>query len=375
MYPLQNFDREQFLRQYWQRQPLLIKNALPGFENPLSADALAGLALEQEVESRIVQRAGSAWVLEHGPFAHSAFNRSEPWTLLVQAVDHYLEEVAELWRLADFLPSWRRDDVMVSFATAGAGVGPHYDNYDVFLLQGLGQRRWRLGQWCSGKDALLPHESLRILADFQQSADYLLHPGDILYLPPCLAHWGEAVTDCMTYSLGFRAPGIKELLSRCLDDQLEHMDTEQFYTDPPLFDDASPGEISAAAAQRALELVQACVAGLAQNTQWLGELVTEPRYPLEPVDPEETMLNPHVFRLEPAARLAWAINREPGDGESLSVYANGISLSAPSACLPLLQDLSQQRAIEREKLNTLAGEKDMLELLAQLMKVGCIYGE
>jgi 50S ribosomal protein L16 3-hydroxylase len=425
MYQLENFDREQFLSEYWQRQPLLIKNALPGFENPLPADELAGLALEPEVESRIVHRSGSTWALEHGPFASEALARNGPWTLLIQAVDHYVEAVASLWRMLDFLPTWRRDDVMVSYASAGGGVGPHYDNYDVFLLQGMGQRRWRLGQWCSPTDALLPHETLRILEDFDQSAEYLLEPGDILYLPPRLAHWGEAVTECMTYSLGFRAPAINELVSRALDHHLERMDPERFYTDPPLAANCRPGELSVAAVQRALELVRAQLAELGQDTHWLGELVTEPRCAIEPGDVEETVSNPDVYHVLPAARLAWSMNKEPMNKEPMnkepmnkepmnkepmnmepmnretsdratiapepanrhgagkvakdtspvSVYANGIHLAASVACLPPLQTLIEQGSISRKYLNTVAGEKDMLELLAELVKVGCVYGE
>ena len=394
---LENFDREQFLSQYWQRQPLLIKNALPGFKNPLTADELAGLAMEAEVESRIVQQSvqknvqqsGTTWSLEHGPFAGTAFDRSEPWTLLVQAVDEYVESVASLWQIADFLPAWRRDDVMVSYATAGGGVGPHYDNYDVFLLQGMGQRSWRLGQWCSATDTLLPHDSLRILEDFSPSADYLLEPGDILYVPPRLAHWGEAVTECMTYSLGFRAPAVNGLVSRWVDHHLERMDPEQLYTDPPLQADCRPGEITAAAAQHALALIRAQLETqlqeLGQDMQWLGELVTEPRTPIEPVDPEERVPHAQVFHMESAARLAWAMDppaantHEEGGATStalpVSVYANGESLRASAACLPVLQALSRQRSVSRKYLHTLAGETDMLKLLAELEKVGCVYGE
>jgi 50S ribosomal protein L16 3-hydroxylase len=386
VYQLKNFDREQFLSEYWQRQPLLIKNALPGFENPLPADELAGLALEQEVESRIVHRSGSAWALEHGPFTDAAFARDGPWTLLVQAVDHYVEDVASLWRMADFLPAWRRDDVMVSYATVGGGVGPHYDNYDVFLLQGMGQRRWRLGQWCDASEALLAHQTLRILENFEDSAEFLLEPGDILYVPPRLAHWGEAVTACMTYSLGFRAPAINELVSRALDHHLECMDPEQFYTDPPLGANGRPGELSVAAVQRAMELVQAQLVELSHDTRWLGELVTEPRCPLEAGEFEETAPNPDVYHMEPAARLAWSItDREPANQpldskdadntSSLSVYANGLDLAAIVACLPVLQSFIAQRSISRKYLNTHAGEKDMLELLAELVRVGCVYGE
>ena len=171
---LLNLDRQLFLARYWQREPLLIKNAIVDFRTPISSHELAGLALEDAVESRLIEHCDSSWRLLHGPFTESDFLRKSPWTLLVQAVDHYIPEVAALRKLMDFIPQWRVDDVMVSYAVAGGSVGPHYDNYDVFLLQGEGSRRWQLGQFCDETSALVPHESLRILRDFVPREEYLV---------------------------------------------------------------------------------------------------------------------------------------------------------------------------------------------------------
>jgi len=223
---IENFDPALFLREYWQRKPLLIRQALPGFVAPLSPEELAGLALEEEFESRLVETRGADWHFEHGPLAEGSFQRDNPWTVLVQAVDQYHPGVAQLRQLVAFLPPWRIDDVMVSFATAGGGVGPHYDNYDVFLLQGMGQRRWQVGQTCSAEEPLLDHDNLRILANFQQTAEYILEAGDILYLPPRLAHWCTANQDCLTFSIGLRWPRLNDLLSRWLDQVLEDLDPE-----------------------------------------------------------------------------------------------------------------------------------------------------
>ena len=148
-----NLDREDFLANYWQQKPLLIRSAIAPFEPPLSSDELAGLALEEEIESRIIECREQNWRLSHGPFTAADFQRNCPWTLLVQAVDHYIPEVAQLRKLVDFIPQWRVDDVMISYAVDGASVGPHYDNYDVLLLQGLGKRNWKLGQRCDGNSA------------------------------------------------------------------------------------------------------------------------------------------------------------------------------------------------------------------------------
>ncbi|MCB1728871.1 MAG: cupin domain-containing protein, partial [Halieaceae bacterium] len=165
-------DKEAFLARHWQREPLLIRRAIADFSPPLGADELAGLALEEYIESRIVEYRDRQWLLHHGPFSEADFRRDVPWTLLVQAVDHYSEEVAALRHLVDFLPRWRVDDVMVSYAVDGGSVGPHYDNYDVFLLQGEGVRRWQIGQFCDADTALLPHDELRLLSDFQCQREY-----------------------------------------------------------------------------------------------------------------------------------------------------------------------------------------------------------
>jgi 50S ribosomal protein L16 3-hydroxylase len=222
-----DLGRELFLAQYWQRKPLLIRKAIPGFKPPVSSDELAGLALEQSVESRLIERSGNIWQVQHGPFIEADFVRQESWTLLVQAVDHYIPGVAALRRLIDFIPQWRVDDVMVSYATDGGSVGPHFDNYDVFLLQGEGERLWQLGSYCDESSPLLPHEELRILSSFESSEEHLLQQGDILYVPPGYAHWGIARGECTTFSIGFRAPRITDMVSRWVDQLLSQLGPDE----------------------------------------------------------------------------------------------------------------------------------------------------
>ena len=219
--PFRNFDTATFLRDYWQQRPLLIRNPWNGWHNPLSPDELAGLACEESVEARLISQSGAALEAEHGPFPEERFARlgEQGWSLLVQAVDHHVPEVAELIAPFRFIPDWRIDDVMVSLASDGGGVGPHFDHYDVFLIQGLGRRRWQVGQLCDDATPLLPHDDLRLLADFRATEEWLLEPGDILYVPPRIAHNGVAVgTDCMTYSVGFRAPSRTELIGGWCDE-------------------------------------------------------------------------------------------------------------------------------------------------------------
>ena len=287
---LNNFDIETFLRDYWQQKPLLILNAFSDWSNPLEPDELAGLACEPEVESRLIIGAQGSWAVEHGPLAEARFAAlgQEPSTLLVQAVDHHVPEVAALLSPFRFIPNWRIDDVMVSYATDGGGVGPHFDQYDVFLIQGHGQRRWRVGQLCDDTSALLPHDELRLLADFQATDEWLLEPGDILYVPPRIAHDGVAVgDDCMTYSIGFRAPSRHELITSFADDLVAEMEDDDRYADPGLPPQTNPGEISADALAALQQMVTEKLADRDAFARWFGEYTSAPKYPEVDWQPEE----------------------------------------------------------------------------------------
>ena len=227
---LTNFNTATFLRNHWQKKPLLIKNPWDSWNNPLTPDELAGLACEEEVESRLIMQAddtaGDTWMVENGPISERRFSQlgDKQWTLLVQAVDHFVPEVAALIEPFRFIPDWRIDDAMVSYAADSGGVGPHFDQYDVFLIQGMGKRRWKVGAMCDESTALMPHDDLRLLADFEATDEWILEPGDILYVPPGVSHEGIAVgDDCMTYSIGFRAPSRSELIGYWSDDLLADM--------------------------------------------------------------------------------------------------------------------------------------------------------
>lgn len=215
----------QFLAEYWQKKPLLIKNAIPNFQGLLSPEELAGLACEEDVQSRIVEEINGIWHASHGPFDDADFARlpeqpdpSHRWTLLVQSVNHFLPEASQLLQQFNFIPHARLDDLMVSYAPDGGGVGPHFDSYDVFLLQGQGKRLWRISEQTDL--SLIEGAPLRILKNFDTAQEWLLEAGDMLYLPPHLAHWGIAISDgaidCMTYSIGFRAPKNQELTTEFL---------------------------------------------------------------------------------------------------------------------------------------------------------------
>ena len=277
---LADLSAETFLTDFWQKQPICIKSALRDYVSPISPDELAGLSLAAEIESRLVQgNTAQGWTLSHGPFAEHTFADlpADNWTLLVQAVDLWFPEIKSLQDRFDFLPRWRFDDVMVSFATEGGSVGPHFDNYDVFLLQVMGQREWQIGQVCDATTELDLRSGLRLLNDFQCQDVHTLDPGDMLYLPPGVAHWGVALNDCLTFSIGFRTPTLGEMMDDLATDLIA--DSETFLRDPPLVPSTAPDELPDAY----LTQLQEFIAHLARDKQRLGEwyarYMSRPKYP------------------------------------------------------------------------------------------------
>ena len=291
------------------------------------------------------------------------------------AFENDVEALAEVRRLVDFLPSWRVDDVMVSYAVDGGSVGPHYDNYDVFLLQGEGKRLWKLGQYCDTSSALLPHDELRILSLFEQEQEYLLEPGDMLYIPPGIAHWGIGQGECTTFSIGFRAPRINDMVSRWADQLLEQLDAEQFYRDAAPGPVTRPGEIRPRDLQRALAQVQGALDQAAGN-HWFGELVTEPRYE-HPADDDDLadaralLRDGHSFvALSQAAKVAWQ-----QESEGIAVFANGDSREFTEAVLPALLVLCEHWRLEGGPLAAALAEPESARMLDYLLEAGCIYVE
>ncbi|CRM27185.1 MULTISPECIES: ribosomal protein uL16 3-hydroxylase [Pseudomonas] len=367
----------EFLRDYWQKKPLLIRQAIPDFESPIDADELAGLALEEEVESRLVIEHGERpWELRRGPFAEDAFSTlpEREWTLLVQAVDQFVPEVAELLEQFRFLPSWRIDDVMISFAAPGGSVGPHFDNYDVFLLQAQGKRNWKIGQMCSSESPLLQHADLRILAEFEESAEWVLEPGDMLYLPPRLAHYGIAEDDCMTYSVGFRAPSAAEVLTHFTDFLAQYLTDEERYTDADAQPVSDPHQIQSDALDRLKSLLAEHMSDERMLLTWFGQFMTEPRYPElvagEDVGEEDflgSLQDGAILVRNPSARMAWS---EVDD--DVLLFASGQSRYLPGKLRELLKLVCSADALHSENLGEWLADEDGRDLLCELVKQGSL---
>ncbi|MEN5236936.1 MULTISPECIES: ribosomal protein uL16 3-hydroxylase [Pseudomonas] len=367
----------EFLRDYWQKKPLLVRQAFPDFTSPIDADELAGLALEEEVESRLVLEHGERpWELRRGPFAEDAFSDlpERDWTLLVQAVDQFVPEVAELLENFRFLPSWRIDDVMISYAAPGGSVGPHFDNYDVFLLQADGKRNWKVGQMCNSDSPLIDHADLRILADFEQSDEWTLEPGDMLYLPPRLAHYGVAENECLTYSVGFRAPSAAEVLTHFTDFLGQFLPEEERYSDADAQPVSDPHEIQHDALDRLKALIDKHMSDKDLLLTWFGQFMTEPRYPEQVVGEElsEQDLLDHlgqgaILIRNPSARLAWS-----EFGDDLLLFASGRSCPLPGKLRELLKLICSADALHSENLAEWLQDEDGLMLVQQLVMQGSL---
>lgn len=386
MNPLGELTPEAFLSNYWQKKPLLIRNALPDFVCPVTPEELAGLAMEEEVESRLIQEnvgntGGAApWSLKCGPFAEEDFTSlpDTHWTVLVQEANKHIPEFALLQERFAFLPNWRLDDVMVSFAPEHGTVGPHADNYDVFLIQGPGRRRWQLSYQDCGADRLIPGLPVRILADFQPEEEYILEEGDMLYLPPGVVHHGVALEDCITISVGYRAPAIAELAAAWCADTVSRIDTELFYSDPAIEPRAQPGLITALELDRIRNtLRETLLRDDEEMARWFASFTTDVKPGHTLPEPEEELdretllatLNEvgELWRSE-YARFAFIEQQ----GQTL-LYVAGEEIPLHAALAFAAPLLSGQRLFELGELLPHLDTAGFADLLTALYNLGALY--
>jgi 50S ribosomal protein L16 3-hydroxylase len=380
-YPLGEITPEQFLNEYWQKKPLLIRNAIADFAPPVSADELAGLACEPEVESRLIIQNPDKdeWTLEHGPFDEDRFSSlpATHWTLLVQAVDHYSPDAKALLDAFRFIPNWRIDDLMISYAPKGGGVGPHYDNYDVFLLQAEGTRRWEVGGKFDEHSPRKPDMPVMILPEWEAEHTYTLNPGDMLYIPPQVGHNGIAQSDdCMTYSIGFRAPSHADILREFTDFVAEQTTREMRYADPDLTLQAHSAEITDGAFDKVRALFTAYINEPGLLEDWFGQYMTEPKYAEsdndEPNDIDREELSDYLaeggylFRSE-NARFAF---RQKKVGNFV-IFVNGVSCEMIANDSAFVYALCEGDAIGKDQIQN----DDHLEVVLELLNMGALRTE
>jgi 50S ribosomal protein L16 3-hydroxylase len=345
---------EAFLNEYWHKKPLLVRGAIPAFTGLLSPNELAGLACEEDVQSRLVSFSKKQWHCEQGPFEEERFAKlpKRDWTLLVQSVNHHMQEATALLQQFNFIPHARLDDLMVSYAPDGGGVGPHFDSYDVFLLQGLGERLWRISEQVDL--SLVEGAPLRILKHFDTQQEWTLSAGDMLYLPPHLAHWGIAVGDCMTYSIGFRAPSAEELAGEFLNYLQENREFKGRYADSDLKLQAHPAEISSEMVSHVAAMISSLKWNEGDVADFLGQYLSEPKLDVV-FDPPAPISEPTFTRqlLSQGIQLDLKSQLLVSNAQ---FYLNGEPVVLPQSDHPILLRLADHRCLSAADLDKASAE-------------------
>jgi len=368
---LNNFDVKIFLNDYWQKKPMVIRNA---FNDPfwLEPDDLAGLSLEEDAESRLIVQDKNNWKLENGPFDAERFSSLPEfdWTLLVQGVDQWVPEIKEILTAFDFLPSWRLDDIMVSYAPTGGTVSQHYDFYDVFLIQGEGSRKWKVGGLCGSNSELVPNMPVRILKEFEAKLEVTLNPGDMLYVPSTHSHLGVSVENSLTYSVGFRSPSIRDIVDGIATVSLETLMEDERYEDCVESLKATAGEIPKAAIAQVKDMLSNALLNDDAISAWFGKYVTELKYSDQAIEAYDS--DCWVDRIKGGESIyrsstsRFAYMKRNG----CTLYVDGQSYKVT---LPLAEQLSDHDNVDSEVIGCLISDPDNHSTIEQLLACGSLH--
>ncbi|MCF7499353.1 cupin domain-containing protein [Pseudoalteromonas sp. L1] len=372
---INSLTQEQFLAEYWQKKPLLIKQGFKDFADPIEPEELAGLAMEESIESRIVTNHSDNWQAYHGPFEDFSLLTEQHSTLLVQAVDHWHNDAAQLLEPFRFIPNWRIDDLMISYSTPGGGVGPHLDQYDVFIIQGEGKRHWRVGMPDANLKQFAQNKSLLQVEQFPAVIDCVLEPGDILYIPPGCPHEGYAVENALNYSVGFRAPNQRDLLSQFADHLIDTELGNQRYGDAELKLRSSKGELNQTEAEKVKQLMIAAINDDAVFKTWLGNSMSQPKHemdlaPLEEpytLDDVNDLLNDEdvVFERLGGTRAIYQII-----DEQVLLSINGVNYMHDLDELELIKKLTDQTYLTATDINSSKNNHIFLKTFTTLLNEG-----
>jgi 50S ribosomal protein L16 3-hydroxylase len=372
---LQGFDKSDFIRQYWQKKPCLIRQAIPGFESPISPQELAGLACEDEVHSRLIieKDAETPWQLSYGPFAEEVFTAlpETHYSLLVSECEKWIPECRSLLAQFQFIPAWRIDDLMVSYASPGGSVGPHSDEYDVFLLQAEGKRQWQYTDTRVDNPALIADLDLAIMQDFNSDQEAILSPGDLLYLPPGIAHHGVAIEPCLTFSIGFRAPTATEILESFELEVGRQNSAPLRYADPDLETNRHFAEIT----QNEIDRFRAMVLSVMDQPEslWIdsiGKLLSDSLVAGNDHPPARPhSLFKHSWMINPESRVMY----HRGDS-GIRFYCNGRSYELPDSdpVIEFIQNLCELRYLSAARIDDCRSQKPLVEMLIDLEKTGTL---
>ena len=377
MYQLKinNLCEQEFLNQYWQKKPLLIKQGFTDFQDPIEAEELAGLAMEESIESRIVTNHDNDWQTYQGPFEDFKNLTERHATLLVQAVDHWHSDAAQLLEPFRFIPNWRIDDLMISYSTPKGGVGPHLDQYDVFIIQGQGKRHWRVGLPDPTLKQFAQNKKLLQVEQFEAVIDCILEPGDILYIPPGCPHEGYAIENALNYSVGFRAPNQQDLFSSFADHIIDTDSGQKRYTDHTLALRGSKGELLDSEADKVKTLMQALLNNDELFKQWLGNTLSQAKHEMDLAPLEEPITCEQMSELlanneEEFERLGGvrAIYQQLEDTLLLSV--NGENYPLPLSDINAVKLLTNNSYFNTEDLNAAQPSLVFIQTFTTLVNEG-----
>ncbi|WP_290013073.1 cupin domain-containing protein [Acinetobacter pittii] len=362
---------EQFLAEYWQKKPLLVRNGLPEIIGLLQPQDVQELALEEHASARLIRQKDknpNEWHVKSSPLTKGDFQKlPKLWSILVQAVDHYSFDLSELWKKFPFIPQWRRDDIMVSYAPKGGSVGKHFDFYDVFLVQGHGHRRWQLGQMCDANTAFVPNQPLKLLPEIDVQFDEVLAPGDLLYVPPGMAHYGVAEDDCLTFSFGFRMPNVAGMMERISDQFSANILLQNPVVDIARKQMSQIGEINSTELSYLKDLVLAQLQDSTALDAAIMSYMSEPKYPdnipepdeIEADDLQEILHEGYEVLLEPASRLLYTES-----DRILSFWGNGGALCIAETFAPKLKAIADGESLA---FDSEFNELEILENVAYLL--------
>jgi 50S ribosomal protein L16 3-hydroxylase len=376
MYQLKinELSEQAFLNQYWQKKPLLIKRGFNDFKDPIDANELAGLAMEDSIESRIITNHNQQWQSHQGPFEDFEILTDEHATLLVQAVDHWHPEAAQLLEPFRFIPNWRIDDLMISYSTPGGGVGPHLDQYDVFIIQGEGKRHWRVGLPDASLKQFAQNKSLLQVEAFTAVIDCVLEPGDILYIPPGCPHEGYAIENALNYSVGFRAPNQQDLLSSFADHIIDTESGQKRYTDHTLALRDSKGELTQSEVDKVKTLMQALIENDNLFKNWLGNTLSQPKHDMDLAPEENPFSTAEIMQqLENDVtfeRLGGTRAIYQCIGDELLLSVNGENYPLPLSDLEAVKQLTDFIEFDSSLLNSTTPSLDFIETFTTLVNEG-----
>ncbi|MCK5003126.1 MAG: cupin domain-containing protein [Gammaproteobacteria bacterium] len=377
--PLGSISQQTFMEEYWQKKPLLVRQAFSNFKSPISADELAGLACEDEVNSRIVMEKDGEhpWFPIFGPMNDETYSSmpESHWTLVVNDLEKYLPELSWIIDRFRFIPEWRLDDLMISYAADQGSVGPHIDLYDVFILQGQGQRRWQINTRPVANGNQVKDTPLRIQKEFQAEEEWIVEPGDMLYMPPGVSHHGVSLGESLSFSIGFRATSHADLVNEFISHITQNLSPQLTYRDPDQRIQQHPNEIRQDALERVTEIFKQYLKPDHPELQrWFGcymsdtkaSVSTEPEEGINSIEELKELTSAGTLSRHPASRFAFAQNKDNTllfiDGEDYEVNPD------------FAKALCKQRQIDLDELTAIA-DKDELQLMVDLYNDGKIYFE